>query len=73
MQGQFLIIGSSIVIALIIVIVILHFIRKAEMKYYRNKVKKLEIQMLKFLVFVNSIKPPPCKCATQPVYTIQQK
>ena len=44
MQGQFLIIGSSIVIALIIVIVILHFIRKAEMKYYRNKVKKLEIQ-----------------------------
>ena len=44
MQGQFLIIGSSFVIALIIVIVILHFVKKAEMKYYRNKVKNLEIQ-----------------------------
>ena len=44
MQGQFLIIGSAFVIAMIIVIVILHFIKKAEMKYYRNKVKNLEIQ-----------------------------
>ena len=44
MQGQFLIIGSAIVIALIIVIIILHFIRKLEMSYYRNKVKNLEIQ-----------------------------
>ena len=44
MQGQFLIIGSSFVIAIIIVIVILHFVKKAEMKYYRNKVKNLEIQ-----------------------------
>ena len=44
MQGQFLIIGSSIVIALIIVIVILHLVRKAELKYYRNKVKNLEIE-----------------------------
>ena len=44
MQGQFLIIGSAVVIALIIVIVILHFVRKLEMKYYRNKVKNLEIQ-----------------------------
>ena len=44
MQGQFLIIGSAIVIAFIIVIVILHFVKKAEMKYYRNKVKKLEVQ-----------------------------
>ena len=44
MQGQFLIIGSAIVIALIIVIVILHFVKRAEMRYYRNKVKNLEIQ-----------------------------
>lgn len=44
MQGQFLIIGSAIVIALIIVIVILHFVKKLEMKSYRNRVKNLEIQ-----------------------------
>ena len=44
MQGQFLIIGSAIVIAFIIVIVILHFVKKAEINYYRNKVKNLEIQ-----------------------------
>ena len=44
MQGQFLIIGSAVVIALIIVIVILHFVKKAELKYYQNKVKNLEIQ-----------------------------
>ena len=44
MQGQFLIIGSAVVIALIIVIVILHLVRKAELKYYRDKVKNLEIQ-----------------------------
>ena len=44
MQGQFLIIGSAVVIALIIVIVILHFVRKFEMKYYRDRVKNLEIQ-----------------------------
>ncbi len=44
MQGQFLIIGSAVVIALIIVIILLHFIRKIEMNYYRNKVKNLEIQ-----------------------------
>ncbi len=44
MQGQFLIIGSAIVIALIIVIVILHLVKKAEFKYYRNKVKNLEIE-----------------------------
>lgn len=44
MQGQYLIIGSSFVIALIIVIVILHFVKNAEMKYYRSKVKNLEIQ-----------------------------
>ena len=44
MQGQFLIIGSAVVLAIIIVIVVLHFVKKAEMKYYRNKVKNLEIQ-----------------------------
>ena len=44
MQGQFLIIGSAVVIALIIVIVILHLVKRAEMHYYRNKVKNLEIQ-----------------------------
>ena len=44
MQGQFLVIGSAIVIAFIIVIVILHFVKKAEISYYRNKVKNLEIQ-----------------------------
>ena len=44
MQGQFLIIGSAFVIALVIVIVILHIIKKAEMRYYRSKVKNLEVQ-----------------------------
>ena len=44
MQGQYLILGSAVVIALIIVIVILHFVKKIEMKYYRGKVKNLEIQ-----------------------------
>ena len=44
MQGQFLIIGSSIVLSLVIVIVILHFVKKAETKYYRSKLKKLEVE-----------------------------
>ena len=44
MNGQYLIIGSAIVIALVIVIVILHFIRQFEMKYYRDKIKELEKQ-----------------------------
>ena len=44
MQGQVLIIGSAIVIALFIVIVILHIIRKIEVRYYQNKIKDLEIQ-----------------------------
>ena len=44
MQGQFLIIGSIVIIALIVVIVILHLVRKAELKYYKNKVKNLEIE-----------------------------
>ena len=42
MQG--LIIGSALVIALIIVIVLLHFIKKIEKKYYRDKIRDLEIQ-----------------------------
>ena len=44
MQGQVLIIGSAVLIALIIVIVGLQLVRKAEKKFYRNKVKNLEIQ-----------------------------
>lgn len=44
MQGQFLIISSVVIIGVVIVIVILHFIKKAELKYYRNKVKNLEIE-----------------------------
>lgn len=44
MQGQYLIIGSAVVIALVIVIIILHFIKQFEMKYYRDKIKELEKQ-----------------------------
>ena len=44
MQGQYLIIGSAVVIALLIVIIILHFIKQFEMKYYRDKIKELEKQ-----------------------------
>ena len=44
MQGQILIIGSAIVIILIIVIVSLYLIKRAELNYYKNKVKNLEIQ-----------------------------
>lgn len=44
MQGQFLIVGSAIIIAIIIVIVLLHFIRKYEYKFYKNKIKNLEVQ-----------------------------
>ena len=44
MNGQYLIIGSAVVIALVIVIIILHFIRQFEMKYYRDKIKELEKQ-----------------------------
>ena len=38
MQGQYLIIGSSFVIALIIVIVILHFVKKRNRDGKRNTV-----------------------------------
>ena len=44
MQGQFLIIGSVVVICLVIVIVILHFVKKAEVNFYKNKLKELEIE-----------------------------
>ena len=45
MQGQFLIIGSAVVIAFVIVIVILHLVNRAEAKYYKNKIKSLEVQI----------------------------
>ena len=41
---QYLIIGSACAIALVIVIVILHFIRGCETKYYKDKIKNLETQ-----------------------------
>lgn len=44
MQEQYLIIGSIIIFMIVIVIVILHFIRKAENRYYKDKLKKLEIE-----------------------------
>ena len=44
MQGQFLIIGSVILAVFIIVIVILHLVNKAEARYYKNKIKNLEVQ-----------------------------
>lgn len=44
MQGQYLMIGSVVVVVLIIVIVVLHFIRKMQAKFYREKVKNLEVQ-----------------------------
>ena len=43
MQSQFLIIGSALVIALVLVIIILQVIKKLELRYYRNKEKNLEI------------------------------
>lgn len=41
---QYLIIGSAWIMALVIVIVILHFIRRCETKYYKDKIKNLETQ-----------------------------
>ena len=43
MQSQFLIVGSAIVIALVLVIIILQVIKKLELRYYRNKEKNLEV------------------------------
>lgn len=44
MQGGFLFIGSIIIIVLIVLIIIIQIIKKVRFKYYRNKVKDLEIQ-----------------------------
>ena len=44
MQGQVLIIGSAVVIALVIVIVILQIVKKLETRFYKSKVKDLEIE-----------------------------
>ena len=44
MEGQYLIIGSAVIIAIVIVIVILHFVKKVQLKYYREKIKDLEVQ-----------------------------
>lgn len=44
MQGQILIVCSAVIVILIIVIVVLHFVRVAQMKYYKNQIKELEIQ-----------------------------
>lgn len=44
MQGQYLIVGSVVIVALFLVMLILHFVKKAELKYYKDKVKDLEIQ-----------------------------
>ncbi len=44
MTEQFLIIGSSIVIALVIVIVVLFIVRKLESNYFRKQIKNLEIE-----------------------------
>lgn len=44
MQGQFLFIGSFCIVGLIVIILILHFIRKFQRKYYRDRIKELELQ-----------------------------
>lgn len=44
MQGGFLFIGSIIIIVLIILTIIVQIIKKVRFKYYRNKVKDLEIK-----------------------------
>ena len=43
MQGQYLVLGSYLVICIIIVIVALHFIRRGITNRYRKKVKELEV------------------------------
>lgn len=43
MQGQYLIIGSYFVICIIVVIVVLHFIRKGIANEYRRQVRELEV------------------------------
>ena len=44
MQGQYLIIGSYLVISIIIVIVVLHFIRRSIANKYRKRVHDLEVK-----------------------------
>ena len=44
MQGQYLVLGSYLVICIIIVIVALHFIRKGITNRYRKKVRELEVE-----------------------------
>lgn len=44
MQGGFLFIGSIIIIVLIILTIIVEIIKKVRFKFYRNKVKDLEVQ-----------------------------
>lgn len=44
MTEQYLIIGSAVILALVIVIIILHFIKRAEVKYYKDRIKNLETQ-----------------------------
>ena len=44
MQSQFLVIGSAVVVSFVIVIVILHFVKKAEINYFKRKLKNLEVQ-----------------------------
>ncbi len=44
MSEQFLIIGSSVVIALVIVIIVLQIVRRIEANYYKNQIKNLEIE-----------------------------
>ena len=43
MQGQILIIGSAIVIILVIVIISLYLVKRAELNYYKNKVNYYKI------------------------------
>ena len=44
MQGEFLIIGSIVILVIIALIVIIEIIKKVRFRFYRNKVKDLEIQ-----------------------------
>lgn len=43
MQGQFLVVGSCVVVCLLIVIIVLHFIRRAIAQGYRRRIQDLEI------------------------------
>lgn len=44
MQGQFLIIGSICIVVLVVIILVLHFIKKFKIKTYRDRIKDLELQ-----------------------------